>query len=355
MRDYLLVAQPFDLKRLAFTGDAVPVIDNVQAVGTVRRGIFDAAPGGMLIALNGAEHDSNGQLTWLDRKGNKLGAVGEKGAFMAGIEPSPDSRQVAVQLLDSTGNFDLWIADLARGTRTRFTFDPAADLSPVWTPDGKWIYWTSLSGGKTAIHRRPADGSGADAIFLVGAARTRAISPDGKWLLGGLPLPMDGNLVLINLNGEPKLQPFVPPQALPPGRMMTYPSFSPDGRWLLYTSDETGREEIYVTRFLGPGAAMTGKRQISTTGGGRARWRSDGREIIFVTSSREVFSVDVKPGENSIDSGKPVKLFDISPSMSFDFVLSPDGNRILTISQERAGTAPSAFTLIQNWPAILRH
>ena len=353
LRGNLLMAQPFDLRRLAFTGEAVPALDNVQGVGIVRRGVFDAAPGGLLVALREAGGQGTAaQLAWYDRKGKKLGTVGEKGPFLATFEPSPDGRRVAVSLAEAGGNRDIWICDLQRDIRTRLTFDPAPDSGPVWTPDGKWLYWYR----KENIYRRPADQSGAEELFLSSAAIPRSISPDGKWLIvvgrgNGLVSPP----MLISLQGDRKSYPLAAGQALPPGRAINFPSFSPDGRWLLYASDETGRGEIYVSRFAGPGAPVTGKRQISTGGGFLPRWRADGREIVFNTVDRELFAAEVKPGDTALESGKPVRLFVPGLSAGLDFGLSPDGSRILMLSIEGGERTTPDITLIQNWPATLRH
>jgi serine/threonine protein kinase len=128
LRDNILMAQTFDLKRLEFTGPALPVIENVSSAGNLRRGIFDASPHGLLVFLSGGDRAVRGHFTWLDRKGKSLGTLGERGVFVGfSLSPSPDFRRVATTVLDDSGNLDIWILDTERGTRTRFTFDPGAD------------------------------------------------------------------------------------------------------------------------------------------------------------------------------------------------------------------------------------
>jgi serine/threonine protein kinase len=353
LRDNLLMAQPFDLKRLDFSGPAVPVMEDVSSVGNLRRGIFDASPGGLLVFLSGAERGTPGQLAWLDRRGKTLGTLGEKGSFMATLSPSPDFRRVATTMLDDSGNLDIWIVDTERGARTRFTFDPGPDGTPTWSSDGKWLYWRTVRNDIVGVYRRPSDGSGSEELLFKEPSYPSVITPDGKWLMA---VNFTVGAKLYSLTGDGRAYSLHLGPSAPQFAQIYIHGLSPDGRWLLYNTNESGREELYVTRFNGPDAPLSAKRQISTQGGVNGHWRADGKEIVYYSrESQSIMSVEVKIGDAAIESGAPVQLFKCPPNFVPSFVLSPDGSRILALMTEEAKVNPAPLTLLQNWPATLRH
>jgi Tol biopolymer transport system component len=289
-------------------------------------------------------------MVWRDPQGKSLGNLGEASGRIMGLEFSPDGKTVAATRLINTTT-DIWFYDVARATPSRFTFDPKDDRSAVWSPDGKTVYFSSNRKGTFEIYRKPADGSGTEEFLLSGDGTTypSSVSPDGK-------------LLLITKSGEKTGQdlwvlPVDPAGKSEPRLFLQTPfhefdgQFSPDGHWVLYQSDESGRSEIYVASFPGPG----GKRQISNAGGYAARWRKDGKEIFYV-GDNQLLAAEVAVRGGTLDVGPAHKLFDgVNRSGLYGqiFGVTPDGQKFLMI--ERVGANEGrALTLVQNWTAVLR-
>jgi Tol biopolymer transport system component len=355
-----LMAQPFDAGRRELTGERVPVAANIQSDPGTWRPVFSASDTGLLI-YEGTELNGT-QLTWFDRSGKRVGTLGDREHY-GSLRISPRGDKVAVELGEPS---DIWIYDAVRGVRTRLTFNPAQDATAVWSPDESQIVFTSEKDGHPNLYRKAADGTGSEELLLASDAIKEAQdwSADGRFLIymqagaGSL-----GQLWILPLFGDRKPFPFVPsPFSTDAG------TFSPDGRWVAYASDESGRSEVYVVPFRGLSSADTasssaGKWQVSASGGIVPFWRRDGQELLYIEpglrapfSGRteepgaKLMAVQVSTTGSEFKIGKARALFPIPPGSGLD--ATPDGQRFLIEALGEQSSAP--LTLLVNWTAKLK-
>jgi Tol biopolymer transport system component len=355
VRDNALMAQPFDGSSGQLQGEAIPLNGDVQVDGTVWRGTFSASDTGTLVyqpGVAGARH----RLAWFDRNGKEIGSVSGSDAFSL-MELSPDDKKAAVTIGDPVGV--IWTYDLVHNTRARFTFGNDSNSNAVWSRDGRKIAY--LQGDlSSAVNRKlnvkAADGSGeAKTLGNMGTIRTLQEqlddwSPDGRNILYELGTVGEGNgvdLWLWPLSGEKPVS-FI----TGPGDQQ-FGQFSPDGRWVAYSSSETGRQEVYIVPFPATGA----KWQISANGGTRPRWRRDGKEIVFeVEGSGKVMSAQVNSRGSNFEVGEIRVLFEstnLPPNnVGSQWSLTSDGQRLLAITTGETGALP--LTVIQNWTGELK-
>ncbi|MBK8315636.1 MAG: PD40 domain-containing protein [Acidobacteria bacterium] len=340
-----LLAAPFDADSLKLTGEPFVVADKVR-VSPNASGFFSVSDNGSLVYDPNALTD-NQQLTWVDRAGKPLGTVGPPGEYEY-PRLSPDGKRVAVGRRDpQTRTRDIYVIDLARGTSSRLTFDPGDDRYPVWSPDGSRIAWSTNRDGAFQIYQKLASGVGPEELL---SKADVAISPvswsaDGRFLLYSRFDPKT-TLDLWVLPMAADRQPTVflqTPFAEGPG------SFSPDGRWIAYQSDDQGRFEVYVQTFPASG----GKWQISTNGGTHPWWRSDGKELYYLSADGKLMAVEVKPG-GSFEAGAPRALFDLAPARALagfnSYAVTAAGDRFLFVTA-REEAASLQFTVVTNWTA----
>ncbi len=357
LRQNTLMAWPFDPKRLEFTGDAVPIADQVEDVTTRVEGEFSSSENGVLAYLEGGAVGSR-QLVWLDRSGKQVGAVPGTDSYSA-PHISPDGKELAFELESPAG--DIWLYDMARDVKTRFTFSSgssSANLSQIWSPDGRRIAYASIRNGGFGIYEKAADGSGNEEQLVEPGADQRYPmdwSPDGRFILyigwessGAdiwvLPLQGDRKPYILNQTQQTQTLSF---------SSQTTARFSPDGKWLAYSSSESGRFQVYVTPFPGPG----GKWQISSDGGWFPQWRRDGRELFYVSPSDDkIMAAEVKANGSSFDVGAVRPLFEIRPYFGLYtanlFDVMPDGQRFIVVDD--APRSNATLTLVANWPALLK-
>ncbi len=287
------------------------------------------------------------QLTWLDRAGKPLGVVGNRDVYDA-IALSPDGTRAAVVLAALSdaglGNVDIWVVDLARGVPYRLTTEPTVERAPLWSPTGDRLAFSSVRGGIADLYVRPSSGSGEDALL---AKSTQGKSPTG-WSRDGRFLLLTSNdpttaadIWLLPLGGDrtpvPLIQtPFAEDEA----------SFSPDMRWIAYTSNRSGRSEIYVQPFdrAAPGSTAGAATLISKDGGQRARWRQDGREIVFQAPDGAIMAVDLTY-DGAIHPGTPTPLF--TPAGPYWDVTADARRFLVTVPPAEAGRSP--ITVMLNW------
>jgi len=346
-----LLAAPFDLRRLQVTGRQVPILEGVMTSST-GAAHFSFSSAGSLAYVPGSLMAAPRAMVWVDRKGATTQIARVAGAA---ARASPDGRRIALHVVGQA-NHDIWIYDLARDALTRLTFDPSADADPVWTPDGKRVVFRSVRTGAGNLWWKAADGSGAEER-LTDSPNTQiptSFSSDGKWLAyqestsGGvvdivvLPVTLPVNQASTPGAADRKPKPFLQTPFWE-GEAQFAPG--PGGpRWLAYVSNETGRYEIYVQPFPGPG----GKWQISAGGGREPAWSPNGREL-FYRNGNQVMAVEVTPG-TSFTAGKPRLLFEgqyFSYPGFINFDAAPDGQRFLLLAAPEA--ALTQLHLIQNW------
>jgi len=351
VRDAMLLAQPFDADRLTLTGEAVPVAEQVQVSGFPPVGIFSVSETGVL-AYQAGMGRTNSELTWFDRAGKKLGVLGQPGPYQD-VELSADAKQASVSVPDRVGRTsDIWLFDVARNLRTRFTFDAADELVSVWAPDGSRVAFNSRRKGAVDLYVKAASGAGAEELLLADRFDKVPVSwsPDGKYLLyvavGATPSASSANdLFVLPLFGERKPFPFANmPFSEAPGE------FSPNGRWIAYSSNESGANEVYVAPFPGGG----GKWQISNGGGALSRWSRNGDEIIYLAPDNTLVAVDVDGHGTAFGVGTARPLFRprIAPTR-YEWAVTPDGQRFL-INTLPEQSVSSPITVVVNWTAEIK-
>jgi len=341
VKDETLMAQAMDAVSLKLSGEPFSVLEHVELTSGAQPspGASYSASSNGVLAWRTAWSREPEQLTWFDRSGRRLGALGERAKYF-GFTLSPDETRLALCRTEPSTNVngrrDVWIVDVARGTSRRLTFDAADDCNPAWSPDGRRIAFFSNRRGVREIYEKPANGSGDDELVLASEGEPLNLedwSMDGRFLVYNSPV-RGGNkndLFLLPLSpaGERRPIPFLGTEALE-----HMGSFSPNGRWLAYRSAEAGQAEIYVRDITPRGERGPGKWQISTGGGWAPRWRRDGREL-FYTSGSTIMAVAVVPDAPSFEAGAPQALFDVrmpeQPSHRFD--VTRDGRRFLVDEQ----------------------
>ena len=348
VRETTLVAQPFDLKSLETAGEGVLLAEGIPSyVQPSRRAVFSVSNGGLLVYQSG-NAAGVGRIVWRDREGNALGTLGEFTGKCDTVMLSSDGKKLAARIADPKSNLDIWIYDAARGIPTRFTFDPAEERDPVWSPDGNILYFSSNRGGHFDIFRKSVNAGSAEELLFSDSAlkRPESVSQDGKLLLFNRVDPKTGSdlWVLPLAPAGVKVEPHVF-LASPFNERLA--RFSPDGHWVAYQSDESGKYEVYVTPFPGPG----GERQISSGGAFLPHWRRDGKELFFSSGKREAMAAELGIGNGRLEIGSVRKLFDgIVASGNYD--VTGDGQRFVVIEGSAAASTP--LTLLENWPATLR-
>jgi Tol biopolymer transport system component len=336
-----LMAQPFDPATLKLTGDAKPV---AEQVATTRAGAaFSVSENGTL-AFRAGGVGSVAQFAWVDRAGQIISKVGPPGDYRNPYL-APNARLVAFN--QRTGSSDVWVLDNERGTMSRLTFDPSVDSDPVFSPDGRWIVFSS-NRGKAGIYRKASSGAGAEELLAETGPDTypRDWSADGRFILYDKGPSPNTDIWVLPTTGDRKpfaylTSPFFEGQG----------HFSPDGRRIAYTSEETGRSEVFVQDFPVSGS----KFQVSTGGGSEPRWRADGGELYYLAEGGQLMAVDVavKP---EFRLGIPKPLFQTRLNsligQSRRYGVADNGRRFLMnmpISEEKV----SPITVVLNWTRLL--
>ncbi|MDP9362071.1 MAG: serine/threonine-protein kinase [Acidobacteriota bacterium] len=336
-RDQTLMAQPMSESGV-LTDEPAAIADNVLYDAGIWRGAFSVSDTGLLVYHTGhASVVSN--LRWLDRSGKELARVGEEASYWD-IDLSPNGQKLAIPIGDPLR--EMWIHDLQRNTRTRLPVDQGWAGSAVFSPDGSTIYFDVLRNGHVEIIGRRVTGGGETRIAIfAGIASVRSISPDGKNLLVD---DREGRIVRVPLSAPAK------PVVLTQGKNHeAFASYSPDGKWIAYMSDQNGRYEVFVSSASDP----TQKWQISSAGGAMPRWRRDGREIFYVDLSNKITAVSLERSGDDLAIGTPTPLFTIAPRPQCrPYDVTADGQRFIvnTIAEQ---TSPNAVA-IANWKARLK-
>ncbi len=352
-RDTLL-GQAFDAAHLEVRGQPFTVAEQVGR-STAFNVAVSASGTGMLAYA--AAILQVGRLTWLDRTGNSLGSVGPDGDY-PDFRLSPNGATLAVSLVDpKIWNPDIWLIDLTRGSQSRITFGSAVNSSSVWSRDGARILFRTNRNGATELYAKSAGGGGNEDPVLNKEAQLAAgiespnlvpsdWSPDGRYLIASLPDKTTGDdLWVVPLGNDKKPVKFL---GSPSDQM--HGNFSPDGRFVAYTSNESGRFQVYVQTF----PLSDRKWQVSTDGGYEPRWRADGREIYYLSDDRKLMAVSVAAGP-SFDVPKVLFQTHVPEGITSrrtHYVPSRDGRRFLIYTQT-GNAPPNPITVVFNWQAEL--
>jgi serine/threonine-protein kinase len=352
VRESVLYAVPFDLDSLTTRGTPVQVLRGVNGDSTTGASHLAIAGNGTIAYASGTALAAANRLVWVDRQG-KAQPIGLPQGLYFDPRISPDGTRVAVtwQTL-SSGTGDIWVSDLTRNTFTRLSFSGGA-LSPVWSADGKKIYYSAIdpTGRKTTVMRRPADGSrDAESVAVLDArAYLEGVTPDEKTLLLDYQLvgaSGKGEIMTLTLGENAKPQPLVSSMFDDYGG-----TWSPDRRWLAYQSDESGRAEVYV-RDLSNGG---GRWQVSTTGGEEPHWSHDGRTLYY-RNETQLMAVAVDT-QTTFAPKQPQLLFDgvynLRSDTGISYAVGPAGDRFLMVRLTDENSA-STLTVVTNWFAELK-
>ncbi len=350
LRGQTLMAQPFDPNRMELSGEPQPLAERIAINGASVRAMFSTSDNGRLIYQTG-EASTGWSLVWRGRDGKQMDTIPKAERYLSPML-SPDGTRLAVVIFaGGQGLSDIWIFDLARQTSTRFTFGPASHTFPVWSPDGKTIFFASNIKSPTHIYAKAADGSGAERVILETADITespRAVSPDGRYLVYSRRAKGEAGYHLWALPLAEGGKPFAIVQD---SFDEDWPVISADGKWMAYQSNESGRREVYITAFPGGGA----KWQVSSNGGSSPKWRRDGKELFFLDAADTLTAVDVNASSGAPRLGAPHALFQ-AVGIQRDFGpydVTPGGKKFLVNSGNlKEGSDP--LTLVLNWPGELK-
>jgi len=347
-RDGALVAQRFDPRRLALEGEPRVLVDDLLFNRRFAYGVFSASGSGVLAFLTGTQKHLC-RLVWRDRSGRSLGELGTPGSIsgLGGLALSRAGRRAAVARVDEEqSDADIWLYDVVRGTETRLARQGTDESDPLFTPDGGALYYGTSDETGSAIVRRD----------LATGAETTLVSEKGAYSLGPMSLSPDGasltfdarnrqasaDVVLRSVDGRGEASLL----AATPGDD-AYGQLSPDGRWLVWASDESGRYEVYVAPFPAGGSKV----RVSREGGIQPRWNPGGGELFFKTPDNVLTAVPIETGTGTVSVGTPVPLFPIVEFYGWTYDVSADGKRFLVREPLTEGDA-SPITLLTDWASL---
>ncbi len=355
LRGSTLVAQRFDPERLKLSGEPRPIADPVgtRPFGGVVAAASAGSPGVGSLLVHARSSDT--QLTWLDRSGKAAhsngATLGQPGDYFTS-RVSPDGRRVAISR-GSGGGGDLWMVDVERDAWSRFTFLPGFASYPVWSPDGRQVMFRADS--PLNLYRKEASGAGTEQRVTESENTQWPTdwSRDGRLVLYyEIAKDTQRDLWVLPVTPDGKAEANAKPRPYLRTRFNEYLArFSPEPspRWVAYTSDESGRDEVYVQAFPEP----RGKFQISTGGGRYPEWSPDGRELYYVSPDGKLMVAGIKVGADSLAAITPRELFALPPGASVlqPYAMAPDGKRFL-VRAPAGGSQP--LEVVANWPTLLR-
>src|SRR5262245_26328728 len=355
LRQSTLLRQSFDVKTLEVTGDPIPVAEHIGLNNGT--GAFSVSDNGILAYKTGGS-DEEVVLAWVDRAGKLIETVGTPGTYR-GVDLSPDGKRIAVHRHDGNGG-DIWVLESSRGPMSRVTLDPARDnSSPVWSPDSAHIAFGTVQGRKWRIFQKPAFGSSDEELLFESDLNTAPMTWYGKSLVLRVVNP--------KTQGDESMYSFDTKKTttlLTGNFNELHAQISPDGKWIAYTSNETGTNQIYVRPF----PSGEGQYQLSVNGGVGPRWRKDGKELFFLSTFRnKMASVKINSSDSTFKFEPAVELFNTgyvnfghAGGSFLQYAVSPDGQKFLIPRPERsdfnstgeATTTP--ITVILNWSTTIK-
>jgi serine/threonine protein kinase len=354
-RGNLLLAQRFDADHFRLSGEPVPIADDISWNGNVNLSAFSVSANEVLVYTRNVGEGVS-ELIWTDRSGKILEKVGDPGGYFA-PRLSPDGRKLAVEVYDPNThtNSDIWIYDLMQGSRTRLTFSQANEYNrmPVWSPDGNRIVFSSVRGKHSQIYEKAVSGIESELLVSPSEGNRYATtwSPDGRWIAGIQQNPQQGGTEFLLLPMAENQKPITFLPGAPGLSRFAFPRISPNGKWIAFSTWESGLAEIYLSSF--PSGA--GRWQVTAKGGFDVVWRRDGKELFYVGLDDTLMSAEISEREERPVVGKIQTLFRTHrvPSPNWTFDVSPDRNRFLINSLMQPST-PEPITMVVNWDAELK-
>jgi len=347
-REEALLAQPFDVGKRQLSSELFPVAERVGHDPLHRQRLNVSVSDNGVLVLDPHGNRLSRQLLWLDRAGKQTGSLGEEWRAYTRPWLAPDEKRFVAERADANGTLDLWLADVPGANATRFTFDPGNHIYPVWSPDGKRIVWLSTREDPFRLYQKAASGAGREELLFNINGVPTDWSRDGRFILYTQYNPKTKqDIWVLSLGGAQQPFPFLQTEAYEAGAQL-----SPDGRWLAYASDESGKFEVYVQRF----PDKSGKRQVSTGGGLGPHWRRDGKELFYYMADGKLMTVPVGSGE-SFEPGAVVALFEFrsgsNSSFTAPYTVTGDGQRFLVNAiVDAEPRAP--LTVVVNWAAAVK-
>ena len=355
VRENTLMAQAFDADTLDLKGEPFVIAEQAMRNPIIGRAMFSVSENGVLVMRSGVMNSN--QLIWFDSAGKQLGPVTPPGGYnMPAL--SPDEKSVAVSradLLTGTAS-DIWLINLERGTQIRLTNDPATDNFPAWSPTGDRITFVSARNRQSSIYVKLSNGSAIEEPLVSSAEQkfNPTFSPDGKFIIYSQLNPKTNlDLYLASTGSDKKIETF-----LQTNFIEAQARVSPNGHWVAYISDETGRFEVYIQTFPVAG----GKVAVSVGGGSQPQWRADGQELYYYAPSRKLMAVEVNGDSSTFTVGTARPLFDIrSLGAAIDqtfpgngyYTSARNGKRFLVPSIPQTPERQQ-INVILNWTADLK-
>jgi len=352
IEDRVLLARPFDLKKLDFSGNAFPVSENILFNPIISNGAFSASQNGMLLYQQGSLTGSV-SLLMFDRQGRQLSRIGDPGAY-TGLRISPDGKRLLyVQIDPLGGKRDIWIRDLTSGQLSLLA-SILRPLSPVWSPDGKRVAYSGVKASEAVIYVKPANVVGPEQVlwrptdsFVYSIDWTS----DAKFLIFTELLSSTGKSRIAKLATEGNAGPVPVLEAA--GANFGYARVSPDGKWIAYRSDESGTDEIYVSSFPN----VPGKLQVSVAGGSMPCWRGDGKELYYLTPDNKLMAAEMKEANGSLQVVGAKTLFQTAASPTrtggSPYDVTADGKRFL-VETEASDQTSALLNVVENWTEEFR-
>ena len=353
VRNGALMAQTFDADNRELTGDALQITRPTADVSL--SGIpFSVSDNGVLVWQGDRQRQY--QLVWFDRQGRQSGSSGPPMGVSIGQSPdlSPDDKRVIIQRVDpQTQNQDIWVIDVARDLPTRLTTDAAAEQLPIWSSDGNSVVFDAIRGGVRGIYQRSMNNGGSEELLVTGGPNAPSDwTSDGRFILYARTLTSTRrDIFVLPLFGDRQPYPILA-SVFDEYRAQ----LSPDGRWVVYVSDESGSYEVYAQPFTSDGKLGGPKLRVSTAGGNHPRFRGDGQELFYVAADGWMMSVAVKAGA-SFEPGTPKQLFKtrmltgmVQSGIEYD--VTADGQRFLIGTIVGEGALP--VSVILNWTAEVK-
>ncbi len=348
LRKQVLMAQPLDTGSLEFTADPVTVVSDILVISGAAKGAFSSSAGGSLVYLRGQKITMSANLVWVDREGQVGEEIPDHDPFNAAVL-SPDEKYIALTVYDGIRtNRDIWIYEVERGFKSRFTTAATDERYPLWSRDGRYLYFISNQSDYHKVYRKAVGGSEPAEMILDPGQNTLIwdLSPDDRYLLYSIDGEgTAGDLWVADLTGqdEPRLLRQSPAED-------GAARFSPDGHWISFYSQETGSGQVY----LAPWPGMEYTRRVSTTTGTWQFWSADSSELVFQDNQGAVFSSIIAAEDGGVRIGAPVPLF-AHNGMQYEgpFIdMTGDTQRFLTVVTTESNP-PEFADLVIDWPALL--